>query len=558
MHGNQLVAACEQERYSLEKHTRQFPHDAIRDCLKIANITIEDVDAIAFGLDHRLYLREFYLKPALEDEARLDFMINDLDRFKQYSQIEQTIREETNYKGKIDFHSHHLCHLASAYYPSGFGEAFLASYDGLGEVWAGFLATGKDGEIDVVNRDNRFPNSLGLIYSALTFFLGWKNHCDEGIVMGLASLGNADAKIIGHEQTYHEFFCELIQETGDYSYQINPELIAYHQERDRWVSDVFKAKLGQPRKPDDPLHDHHQNIAAGLQRRIEEVVLGQMRRARKEFGLNRLALAGGVALNCSLNGKIVQSGIFDEVFVQPASGDAGIAVGACYLSAARLLNGIKPIKNHNFYLGSAFDDSEIENALIEKNCSVQCAEDIFSLTSQKLQEGFIVGWFQGGAEFGPRALGNRSILARPYPAKMKDHINARVKFREAFRPFAPAVLKERSQEYFQLPQESPHMLIACQAQPDKAEEIAAVVHVDGTCRVQTVQDTNNSNLYALLKQFESDTGCPVILNTSFNVKGQPIVNTPQQAIDCFLSTNIDFLVMGSYFLEKEDALGCAE
>lgn len=553
-----LIAACEQERYSLDKHSRLFPIDAVNDCLRIAGISLGDIERLAFGLDHRRYLREFYLKPALKDDARLDFMLNDLDRVQRYSSIERTIRDELSFEGEIDFHSHHLCHLASAYYPSGFDDALLASYDGLGEVWAGFIATGKDGVIDVVNQENRFPDSLGLIYSALTFYLGWQHHCDEGIIMGLASLGDANAKIEGRSETYLDFFKELILETGDYGYSINRELISYHLMRDRWTSDSFNAVLGPPRAPDGPLNAHHMNIAAALQARLEEVVLGQMRKARDEFGLNRLALSGGVALNCSMNGKICQSGIFDEIFVQPASGDSGIAVGACYLSADRLLEGIKPRKHHDFYLGSSFSDLEIEKALEEAGCPKNRADDISAYTAGKLKDGFIIGWFQGGAEFGPRALGNRSILARPFPTGMKDHINARVKFREIFRPFAPAVLAERCEEFFQISQESPHMLIACQAQPELADTIGAVVHVDGTCRVQTVREENNRRFYSLLKSFEAETGCPVILNTSFNVKGQPIVNTPKQAIECFLSTNIDCLIVGDYFLEKEDARGFVE
>jgi carbamoyltransferase len=275
-----------------------------------------------------------------------------------------------------------------------------------------------------------------------------------------------------------------------------------------------------------------------------------LRRARKAFGLNRLCLAGGVALNCSMNGKIEASGIFDEIFVQPASGDNGTVIGACYLSHANHVGGVKPKRDFDNLKGSRFTEAEIAAAFRSAGIAAARPADPYALTAKKLAEGKIVGWFQGGAEFGPRALGNRSILTRPYPAKMKDYLNARVKFREEFRPFAPAVLAEFQDEYFTVRQDSPHMLIACQVRPDKRDAIPAVVHVDESCRVQTVRPETNQRFYSLLTAFHAETACPVLLNTSFNVKGQPIVNTPEEAIACFRSTNIDVLVVGDFYVEK--------
>ena len=257
-----------------------------------------------------------------------------------------------------------------------------------------------------------------------------------------------------------------------------------------------------------------------------------------------------MGLNCSMNGQIEQSGIFQEIFVQPASGDSGVAVGACYL-AHDVQNPIQqPKKTHNFYLGSRFSLEEISAAFKERNLSFETPEDLFQRTAQRLAEGKIIGWFQGESEFGPRALGNRSILTRPFPAEMKDYLNKRVKFREVFRPFAPAVLIEYLGEYFQIDQESPHMLIACVATDRAKKEIPATVHVDNSCRVQSVRPENNQRFYKLLSAFLEETGCPVLLNTSFNVKGQPIVDSPLQAIDCYLSTNIDCLIIGDYYVEK--------
>jgi len=280
-------------------------------------------------------------------------------------------------------------------------------------------------------------------------------------------------------------------------------------------------------------------------------VLMQLQRAKTKYQVNRLCLSGGVALNCSMNGKIEQSGIFDEIFVQPASGDAGVAVGACYMAQKAHEPDFRPQKTHNFYLGSVFENQEIADVFLERGMTVTRPEDLFERTAARLAEGRIIGWFQGGAEFGPRALGNRSILTRPFPADMKDYLNARVKFREEFRPFAPAVLVDHFSKYFEIGQESPHMLIACQATEKAKDEIPATVHVDGSCRAQTVRQENNPRFFALLEAFYAQTGCPVLLNTSFNVKGQPIVNTPGQAIDCYLGTNIDCLVVGDFFIEKE-------
>ena len=292
------------------------------------------------------------------------------------------------------------------------------------------------------------------------------------------------------------------------------------------------------------------NIAAALQQRLESIMIGHLRRARDDFGFRKLALSGGVSLNCTMNGKIEASRIFDEIYVQPASGDNGAAIGACYLSHKRLTGDLKPTKNHNAYLGSRYSNDEIFSALRHAGVTYGESEDIYGLTASKLAEGNIVGWFQGAAEFGPRALGNRSILVKPYPAEIKDYLNERVKFREPFRPYAPAVLAEHASKYFKLRQESPHMLIAAEVVEAVIDQIPAVVHVDGSCRVQTVTSDDNQEFRRLLEAFYQITNCPVLLNTSFNVKGQPIVNTPEQALACFLSTNIDFVAIGNYYAQK--------
>ena len=317
------------------------------------------------------------------------------------------------------------------------------------------------------------------------------------------------------------------------------------------MSPQFGSVFGEKREASAEITQHHMNIAAALQKRIEEVVLSDLRRVKEETGLRRLCMAGGVALNCSLNGKVEKAKIFEEVFVQPASGDAGTAVGACYLASTENIARQMPERHHNFYLGSGYSNNDIKIAIEQHGLESYTPDDLFESTAEELEQGKIVGWFQGRAEFGPRALGNRSILTRPFPASMKDYLNEKVKFREVFRPFAPAILYEYLNEYFDISQESPHMLIACEATELGRERIPATVHVDNSCRVQSVRRENNARFYGLLQAFHNRTGCPVLLNTSFNVKGQPIVNSPTEAIKCYLGTNIDCLAIGDFLLTKD-------
>jgi len=547
-----LVAACEEERYNKEKHTRSFPSLAINDCLKKFNLEINELDEIAIIYDPVYGIRETYLKSALEDEKRIDFLINDIEKIKLLNNIKQIIKDKTGFTGKITSHLHHLCHFASSYFVSGFEDALLASYDGMGEIECTLLGIGKNGDISIVHEGNRYPNSLGLFYSAITHYLGWKHHSDEGIIMGLAPYGNSSNIVPNSSKTYKQIFDEIIIETGDYDFEIDKSWIAYHHVRDTWISSKFIETFGQKRNPDEPLEERHKDVAAALQDRIEEIILNQLKKAQKQSGLNKLCLAGGVGLNCSLNGKIIKEEIFDEIFVQPASGDNGAAIGACFLAHQKLTGDLIPTKYHDFYLGSSFTDEHIESILKSNNVVFEKIDDIFSKIAHELDSKKIIGWFQKGAEFGPRALGNRSILTSPFPKEMKDILNKRVKFREEFRPFAPSILSEYAKDYFEIKQESPHMLIAVGVKKDKINEIPAVVHVDNTARVQTVSKENNPEFRKLIEEFFKISKIPVLLNTSFNVKGQPIVNSPEDALSCFLSTNIDVLAMGNYYISKEN------
>jgi carbamoyltransferase len=546
-----IVAACEQERYTRDKHSSRFPIDAINDCLKLGGVTLDEVDEIATNNEIDRLITQTYLQPAIADPSRIGILVRDMERIRRFYTLPDKIREETGYKGPVTCYRHHLCHVASSYFPSGFNEALCVSYDGLAEFETGLLASGIDGKIEVLHDRNNYPNSLGLLYSGLTDYLGWKHHYDEGIIMGLAPYGDPNARIPGSSMTYLDVFTDILRETGPYDFEVDQTWMSYYYVRDKWVGDRFFELMGPKRVPGSEITQHHKNIAAALQARLEQVVLNQLRHARKEFGFSRLALAGGVALNCSLNGRILREGIFDEIFVQPGSGDSGTTIGACYLGYMARGHKLKPRREHNFYLGSAFSPAETRDAFKAAGVRFSEPDNLFEVVARKLAEGKIVGWMQGRAEFGPRALGNRSILCRPFPAAMKDHLNARVKFREEFRPFAPAVLGEHASSHFHIAQESPHMLMAVNA-VSPFEKIAATVHVDESCRVQTVYEKNNPPFRKLLEAFFKETGVPVLLNTSFNVKGQPIVNSPKDAIDCFLSTNIDCLVVESCLAEKPD------
>lgn len=536
----QLIAACEEERYIGEKHTRRFPINAINDCLQITDVTMSDVSIVSFAYKPKLLLNH---------SGPIRSMRRDLPTEEEF--IEE-LRSQTGYNGEVEFHPHHLAHIASAYYPSGFKNSLLMSNDGVGERVCSMFALGTSGDIKIVHTGNPWPNSLGLVYSSITYYLGWKPSYDEGIVMGLAPLGNSSEKLTvdDKEITYLELFRDIIKLDNDFDVKINTDWIAFHEVRSKFVSDRFTELFGPKRNWEDEITETHKNIAAGLQDRLEEIVIEMLKTAREKYNFEKLCIAGGVGLNCSLNGRILEEGIFEEIFVQPGSGDNGLSIGACYLSRKKELGTLLPKKFHDFYLGHRDTDEEILAFLEKTGATFEKLDGDYLKVCKLLHESNIIGWCQGAAEFGPRALGNRSILAKPAPKDIKDHVNARVKFRESFRPFAPAVLEEKASEWFDIEQQSPHMLMAVQAKREKSKEIEAVIHVDNSARVQTVGDLN-PQFKRLIEQFEGISGYPILLNTSFNVKGQPIVNDVADAYKCYMNTNLDALVVGDYLLVKE-------
>ena len=442
--------------------------------------------------------------------------------------------------------------MSSCYYPSNFKKALVVSYDGVGEGETAYFAVGNKNKIRVIHDKNVFPNSLGLIYAALTSYLGWRYACDEGIIMGLASYGNPNKKIPKTNKKYIQIFREIISCKNNLEIKIDTDWITYHKERDTWLSEKFIKIFGKRRNYKDKITQHHKNIAAALQLRLEEVVLYQLKYLKKKYKINKLCLAGGVALNCSMNGAIVKSKLFEEIFIQPASGDAGLSIGTAINCSLETQPKKKLIFESNCYLGSRYSNYTIKNEInkYKKKISIIKNQDYIDFASDVLIKKKVIGWFQGPAEFGPRALGNRSILASPNPIQTKDHINKNVKFREYFRPFAPSILEEQATNYFNINQKSEYMLVAFDVKLKMKKKISATVHVDNTCRVQTVSSKSNQKFYDLLKKMYEKTKNPVLLNTSFNVKGQPIVNSPEDAIKCFLKYKIDFLFIGDYILKK--------
>lgn len=547
-----LVCAFEEERFNKEKHSKKFPINSIKECLKFSKLKINDIKYIALSTDPKRQIRKFWLEGALDNDDGLKKLIDEFKLIKKWYGLENFIRKKLAFKGIFKYFNHHLNHLSSCFYPSNFKKSLVVSFDGVGEGETGYIAIGKKNKFEIIHDKNVFPNSLGLIYAGVTSYLGWRYACDEGIIMALASYGNPHKKIPHKNKTYIQIFREIINSKNNLDLIIDKNWITYHKERNTWVSEKFIKTFGKRRLYNSKLTQHHKNIAAALQLRLEEVVLSQLKYLKNKYKINKLCLSGGVALNCSMNGKIAKSKIFDKIFVQPASGDAGLAIGAAINCSLDVEPKKKLIFDTNCYLGSRFSKEYIKKTINKYKNKVQIVKykDYFGFASDVLIKKKIIGWFQGSAEFGPRALGNRSILALPSSIKMRDKINRKVKFRESFRPFAPAILEEFSSKYFYINQKSEHMLIAFKVKAKMKKYIPATVHVDNSSRVQTVNINSNRKFYKLLKSIDQKTGVPVLLNTSFNIKGQPIVNSPDDAIMCFLKYNIDYLFIGDFILKK--------
>ncbi len=572
-----ILAAAQEERFTRKKHDSRYPHKAVEYVLKFSKLKLSEVNYIVF-----------YEKPFLKFERLLETYVAFAPRgFKQFTKSMPTwLREKLFQKNmlmkllkehdknfedenKIYFSEHHLSHAASAFFPSPFKEAVVLTADGVGEWATTTVAIGKDKDLSI-EKEIHFPHSLGLLYSAFTYYTGFKVNSGEYKLMGLAPYG---------EPKYTSLIKDnLIDIKNDGSFKLSQEYFDYATGL-KMTSDKFHKLFGkEPRdSKKNNLTQFHMDVAASIQKVTEDVMISMAYSLREEFNIKNLCLAGGVALNCVANGKILEKKIFENIWIQPAAGDAGGSLGAALALWHLELKKERHVSNNDMqgsYLGPSYSQTEIEAELKNINASFEVLEekDLIEKTAECLKNGDAVGWFQGRMEFGPRALGGRSILGDARSPTMQKNLNLKVKYRESFRPFAPSVLREDVDSWFKINTDSPYMLLVAEVLDSKKikmtdnekklfgidklnikrSDIPAVTHVDYSARIQTVHEETNSKYYSLIKKFKEITNCPVIINTSFNVRGEPIVNTPKDAFNCFMGTEMDKLVIGNCFLDKKE------
>ncbi len=567
----EIVAAVSEDRLTRIKADASFPKEAVAYCLSEAGISVDELDYVGF-----------YDKPLLKFERILETYLGVVPRgFRSYLMagplwikeklfMDNEIKEALEYEGKVLYSEHHESHAASAFFPSPFQEAAILTMDGVGEWATASMGVGRDNDLEIF-KELHWPDSLGLLYSAFTYYTGFKVNSGEYKVMGLAPYG---------EPKYVELIMdELIDLKEDGSFTMNQSYFNYLNGLTMTNGAFDKLFGAPPRTPETRLSQREMDLARSVQEVCEEVMLRMTRAAHRETGLKNLCLAGGVALNCVGNGRILREGPFENIWIQPAAGDAGGALGVAQLIWHRHLGQprtVTPGKDSmkGSYLGPGFSDEEAERRLVGLGAAYQQfdREELLQTVAGELADGKIVGWFNGRTEFGPRALGARSILGDPRRQGMQSTMNLKIKFRESFRPFAPSVLRERVSDYFELDTDSPYMLLVAPVKEERQiamsgeqkklwgieqlnvprSDIPAVTHIDYSARVQTVSRETNPDYYDLIRAFDDLTGCGVLVNTSFNVRGEPIVCTPEDAYRCFMRTDIDHLVVGPFLLSKAD------
>jgi carbamoyltransferase len=532
-----LKAAAEEERFSRQKADPSMPFKAFQYCLKEAGLTVADVDCLAYyELPEKKLARQLW--------SGHQKVFQELNTTLSPVRAEQQIREMLGYEGPIKFVEHHLSHAASSFFYSGFNRAAILTVDGVGEWATTTYGIGEGNNIDLFE-EVHFPDSLGLLYSTITSYLGFEVNEGEYKVMGLAPYG---------QPRYTDKIWKMLSSGKNGQYSLDMVYFDFLR-GDNMYSEAIVPLFGQPvRLRGTEVTQFHQDVARSMQVVLEEILVEKATYLHQRTNSDNLCMAGGVALNCVANGRILNKGPFKRLFVQPAANDAGAALGAAALAHAAL-TGERPShrKLPHVYLGPEYSNPEIADllqasSLVYKDYRGNC-EEMYADTAQKLAQGKVIGWFQGRMEFGPRSLGARSILADPRDPSMRDRINAMVKKREGFRPFAPAVLEEKMRDHFAIDHASPFMLETCQV--ISPLDLPAITHVDGSARVQSVSAQGNPRFAALIEAFERITNCPILLNTSFNVKGEPIVCDPEDAMRCFISANIDCLVMGDFVIDRE-------
>jgi carbamoyltransferase len=556
----ELVAAAEEERFSRIKHDTSFPHRAIRFCLETAGLGPRALDHIALSRDPRANLGR-RLAYALTDRTGRRVAKRRAANLRKVLRAKRTLEEGLGLppggvRAKTHFVEHHLAHLGSSYFVSPFERSAVLSIDGFGDMVSSMWGIGEGHRLRI-DGEVTFPHSLGVLYTAVTQYLGFPSYGDEYKVMGLASYGEPDRL---------EVFRRIALDTA-IAYELDLDYFRHHVDGAAMTWDggspalpplwgpAMEHDLGPARSTrDEPIETRHENIAASLQRRLEEVVLGMLRGLHDRTKIDALCVAGGVALNCVVNGKIFDETPFREVYIQPAAHDGGTSIGAACFVHHQKLGHPRDFVMHHAYWGPEFDATRMTSALEAAGISYRRLPEgeLLDRAADSLAAGKVVGWFQGRMEFGPRALGNRSILVDPRRAEMKDLLNARIKHREPFRPFAPSVLEAAASRYFARSEPSPFMLFTYPVRAEKRAEIPAPTHVDGTGRLQTVNRSQNPRYFELIEAFEAKTGVPVVLNTSFN-ENEPICCTPEEAIETFRRTRMDVLVLGDLWVERREA-----
>jgi carbamoyltransferase len=571
----QLVAAAEEERFSRKKHDYDFPQTAIDFCLESGGIQGRDVDYVAFFEKpfrkfDRILMTALQTYPKSYKVFRESMITWMIDKLWVASKISSQLGIP---KDRVLFCEHHLSHAASTFLCSPFEESAILTVDGVGEWVTGTWGVGKGNQIDL-RKQMMFPHSLGLLYSAFTAFLGFEVNEGEYKVMGMAPYG---------KPRYVDKVWKLIRQDADGSFSLDMDYFCFHRSTDKTFNGRFTQLFGDPRPPkmlffteesgfptyfgDPPsnfnelcrLNQHYADIAASIQRVTEEVLLGMARSIKKETGQKRLCIAGGVGLNSVANSRILRETGFEELFVQPSAGDGGGALGAALWADNMLLGNPRRFRMDHAYWGKAYTPGEVHDFLETNHIPYQYIDDddrLLDITVDRLQNGKVIGWFQDRFEWGPRALGNRSVIADPRNPHMKDIVNTKIKFREPYRPFAPSVLAECAEKYFDLPRAAQHyparyMLYVVPVRECKQSSLPAITHVDGTGRLQTVFRQTNPRYYGLIERFAQATGMPAVLNTSFNLKGEPVVNTPANAFNTYTKSEMDMLVLGNFVVEKQ-------